>query len=125
MKDLVLNLDFNMKISDFNFPIWLVNSEMSSCEKVYRLEHLEKVPYLVIKEHSLTNAFLVDFNRIYQIIFVKDLGNVNSKWKFEFFNPMRKIEIKLEIISNKEITEKLYKLINEQNEEDRINQGIE
>ena len=44
---------------------------------------------------------------VYRINDMIDLGNFNSPWKFEFFNPMRKIDLVLEEVSDLEILQKV------------------
>lgn len=107
-----------MTINELKDPIWIIHVDLKGKEKIDYLHYLEVATKLSLKEKALNNNYLIDrTNRVLKIIDVIDKGNVNSPWKFEFFNPLKNIELVLEEIKDEEIIGKIKKLVHS-NEDD-------
>ncbi|MCB0396780.1 MAG: hypothetical protein KDD36_09010 [Flavobacteriales bacterium] len=93
-----------MDVEMLKRPIWLVHDNFSHVELVDNLEYLNAATKLTLRERSLENSYLYTGDkRLYKIVGVKDMGNYNSRLRFEFFNPMRKIKLELEAIDDSHI----------------------
>ncbi|KEZ94011.1 hypothetical protein [Nonlabens ulvanivorans] len=78
-----------------NYPIWLVHDDLSFVEKIELPHQLYNVTLLSVKKKSMIGSFIVKNNyEISKIEELIDLGNKNSIWMFEFFNPLRKVQYK-------------------------------
>lgn len=102
-----------MKAEERNYPLWLVDNNLTYVIKILTSDQLYKVTALSIKENSLLNCFIVDHTYEIEIIEeVIDLGNANSIWMFEFFNPLRKVQYKtVSINSDNQIYNKILNLV--------------
>lgn len=107
-----------MKVEDLTQPIWLLFDNFKKKQKVTYMHYIQVATKLSIKEKSLEDSYLFDgTNRVYKINKMIDLGNVNKPWKFEFFNPMRKIDLVLEEVSDSEILKRVLEVMKIQQEE--------
>lgn len=80
------------------------------CRKVRRhlrsavidnFDYLNYQTNLGIKENALLNCILENNeNNYYRIIEILDKGKKGPWWKFEFFNPMKKVELKFMLIED-------------------------
>ena len=101
-----------MKIEELKKPIWLIHDNLKSKEKIDDLIYLKCASKLSIKQKSLVNCYLIDkTNLIYKINDVLDEGNFNPWWKFEFFNPQRRIKINLIKVEDVKLIKKIESLI--------------
>lgn len=107
-----------MKTQDLQQPIWLLYDDLKKKQKVSYMHYIEATTKLALKEKPLVGCFLIDgSDHVYQITDIIDLGNLNKPWKFEFFNPMRKIDLILEEVSSPEILQKISSLMKTRNED--------
>ena len=102
-----------MKLENLVKPIWLINKDFKRKEEVHHLHYLDVATKLSLKENALEGCFLIDANnQIGQIKSVADVGSFNPWWRFEFFNPMRKIDLVIEEITDKKTKEKIISIKN-------------
>lgn len=96
-----MNLEIKVFDMENSYPIWLVHGDLSHVEKIELPHQLYNITLLSVKKESMIGCFIVKNNfKIDKIEEVIDLGNKNSIWMFEFFNPLRKIQYKTSIVSN-------------------------
>jgi hypothetical protein len=80
-------------MTELCFPV-LLGGEESSIEVLETSPLLKNVPSLTIKKGSLINALVYEGDGgCYRIINIITLGRTNPWWKFEFGNPLMKVEI--------------------------------
>lgn len=108
-----------MEIEKLKHPIWFINPNITKTEKIYHIQNLQVVTKLTLEKTGFVNWYLYDgTNSLFKISKVSDLGNYNKSWVFEFFNPMRKIELVLEEVNDDSKKSKIKLLINEPDEND-------
>lgn len=106
-----------MDIEELKQPIWLIQKGCKVKERITHLNYLQVATSLSIKENALQGCYLFDDSkRIFIITEVQDLGNYNKPWKFEFFNPMRKIKLTLVESNDLLIKEKINLLLKEKDD---------
>lgn len=96
-----------MDINKLNLPIWIIHPDFSTLEKVIDINALLRASKLSLDNGFIKDCFLSDGSLFYEVVQVQDLGNYNSKWKFEFFNPLRIVKLNLRIVTNKKTIDKL------------------
>ena len=89
-------------------PVKLIHPDLRTIEIVDNINYLRYQTQLGVKEQSLLNCFIEDnCNNYYRIVEIIDKGRKSSYWKFTYFNPMKKIELKFSLIEDKLLLNKL------------------
>ena len=99
-----------MLLKNLKLPIKLIHSDLKTVEIIDNIDYLKYQTKLGVKEDALLNCIIKDHNNYYEIIEIIDHGEKGPWWKFEYFNPMKKVELKFEKIENKSIIKKIKEL---------------
>ena len=102
---------------DVDYPALLFSPGYNSFEYLGTIKNSETTNKLGLKKGIVLNNFIVDSSgRQFETIRAKKISNINPFWKFEFFNPMIKIELELKRLKNDmpldDLKSKVLKIIN-------------
>lgn len=101
-----------MIVEQLKLPIWILNPSLTEVEQIYHIQNLQVLNKLTLRKTKFVDWYLYDAtNSLFKVTNVIDNGNYNNFWVFEFFNPMRKIEIVIEEIKEDNIKNKIKQLI--------------
>lgn len=96
----------------FIVPFKLIHPNLKTIEIITNINYLNYQTTLGVKEQSLIGCIVEDiFNKnYYKISEVIVLGKKNPWWKFDYFNPMLKVNLNLDKIEDEDVLQKLDKL---------------
>lgn len=97
-----------MLLNNLELPTKLIYPDLNTFEIIDNIDYLKYQTQLGVKEQSLLNCIIKDNeNNYYRITTIVDKGNKGPWWKFEFFNPMKKVELKFSLIEDETVLNKL------------------
>ena len=88
-------------INDLVFPVLILGKDPSESKLSITDDpvHLKVATKLSLQRKSLLNSLIFDSTgKIFEVTAVNCVRPLNPFWKFEFFNPMYKIQIKLRLM---------------------------
>ncbi len=96
-----------LSINKLKLPVRLIHPDMDTIELVDNIDYLNYQTRLGVMEKSLLNCFIDNDGKFYEIVEMIEKGKKGPWWRFDFFNPMMKIELKFSLVEDNFVLEKL------------------
>lgn len=86
---------------NIHFPVLLFSSDYKLMEFLQNFEQLNVTSKLSLKKESMIGCYIIDSSgSISKILDAKKIKNYYPFWKFEFFNPLVYVDLKLEKVKD-------------------------
>lgn len=100
-----------MLLNNLHLPAKLIHPDLETVEIIDNIDYLRYQTQLGIKEQALLHCIIKDNeNNYHRIVEIVDKGPKGPWWKFEFFNPMNKVELKFLLVEDELILNKLKRI---------------